>query len=608
MRHKTIRPASKYFMRFITKAVFLRRQFFTGSVLLLIILHCCSILPASASAESPAEHKTILKSASELDYPPFAVVNPDGTADGFSVDLLKAATGAVGVSVSFKVGPWNELKKELIDKKIDVLPLVSYSKERDKVYDFTAPYLRMNGTVFVRKGNSAIQHLSDLMDKEVLVMQGDTAHEYVVREKLSEHIYPTVSYEEAFNLLSSGKHDAIVVQQIVGLQMIKKLHISNVVPVEQKAVSSLKPMALKLEGFEQKFCFAVPEGSQDVLSLLNEGLAIICLNGTYDTLYNKWFAPILPTPQVPLSELIKHTFSLLVPFLLFFTLLGLWYLKRLVSKRTIHLELEIKQRKLIENELADANAKYVKAQEIGKVGNWEYNISTQEFWGSTEAKRIYGFSMDSTVFTTEAVESCIIERGRVHEALVDLVERNKPYNLEFDIITRDTGQKRTILSLAELERDASGIPLKVRGVIQDITARRETENALRESEAKHRLLFENAGDAIFIHDTQANILAVNTIACERLGYTKPELMSMTIGQVDAPNEALEFEYRTKQLLKNGHIIFETVHLHKDGSPILVEANTRLITWEGNPAVMSICRDITERKRVDANLKAANTAA
>ena len=80
-----------------------------------------------------------------------------------------------GLKVSFTVGPWHELKEELAAGSLDVLPLVSYSEERDKVYDFTTPYLKMNGTVFVRKGNKEIKSISDLSGKEVLVMEGDTA-------------------------------------------------------------------------------------------------------------------------------------------------------------------------------------------------------------------------------------------------------------------------------------------------------------------------------------------------------------------------------------------------------------------------------------------------
>ncbi len=104
-------------------------------VLTLLMGIGASMIPLITQAKCPAESPKILKSASELDYPPFAIVHADGTADGFSVDLLKAATEAVGLSVSFKVGPWNELKQELADRILDVLPLVSYSEERDKVYD-----------------------------------------------------------------------------------------------------------------------------------------------------------------------------------------------------------------------------------------------------------------------------------------------------------------------------------------------------------------------------------------------------------------------------------------------------------------------------------------
>ena len=64
-----------------------------------------------------------IKSASELDYPPFSIVRDDGTADGFSVDLLKAVVQSVGLEISFEVGPWNEIKQKLINGSLDVLPL-----------------------------------------------------------------------------------------------------------------------------------------------------------------------------------------------------------------------------------------------------------------------------------------------------------------------------------------------------------------------------------------------------------------------------------------------------------------------------------------------------
>jgi hypothetical protein len=100
------------------------RSYLTFSILTLMVSPLIISLFSMVWAEDLAESQKILKSASELDYPPFAIVHPDGTAGCFSVELLKAATEAVDLSVSFKVGPWNELKQQLAERSIDVLPFV----------------------------------------------------------------------------------------------------------------------------------------------------------------------------------------------------------------------------------------------------------------------------------------------------------------------------------------------------------------------------------------------------------------------------------------------------------------------------------------------------
>ena len=129
-----------------------------------------------------------------------------------------------------------------------------------------------------------------------------------------------------------------------------------------------------------------------------------------------------------------------------------------------------------------------------------------------------------------------------------------------------------------------------------------SEKALRASEEKYRMLFDSAGDAIFIHDEEARMLAVNLRACEMLGYTNAELMSMSIGEIDSSEEARQAPDRIAWLMEQGHLAFKTTHQHKDGSLVPIEVNARKIIWQGQPAMMSICRDITERKRAEEALK------
>ncbi|MDA3840149.1 MAG: transporter substrate-binding domain-containing protein [Patescibacteria group bacterium] len=221
-----------------------------------------------------------IKSATEYDYPPFSVIN-DGQADGFSVELLEATLKAVDLDVEFYVGPWSEIKEDLTEGRIDVLPLVGRTPEREVLYDFTVPYISIYGNIFVRRDHDNINKLSDLWGKEVLVMAGDNAEEFARREKVSDNIIAVESYEEAFTLLAEGKYDAIIIQEIVGKQLIKKLGINNVIAVSQ------------IDNFKQDFTFAVQEGNAELLTRLNDGLSKIIISGQFDEIYNEWIAPIL---------------------------------------------------------------------------------------------------------------------------------------------------------------------------------------------------------------------------------------------------------------------------------------------------------------------------
>jgi PAS domain S-box-containing protein len=139
-------------------------------------------------------------------------------------------------------------------------------------------------------------------------------------------------------------------------------------------------------------------------------------------------------------------------------------------------------------------------------------------------------------------------------------------------------------------------------LILTMSERDQAEVALRESEEKFRTLFESAVDDLFIIDTQGKIIDANRTACERLGYTKEEMLSKTIAELNTEEFSGAVPERIEHLLQYGHHVFEAEHRRKDGSAIPVEVNSKMMDFGGKKVLFSIIRDITERKRAEKQIQ------
>lgn len=282
------------------------------------------------------ESERVYRSATEYDYPPFSVTE-SGEADGFSVELLKAVAEETGIRLTFRIDEWSVIKDELMNGELDVLPLVSYSEERDEYFDFSVPYIVMYGNIFVRSDNDTIQTEEDLFGKEIAVMSEDTAHEYALRMDFTDRLVLTSTFQEAFQQLNEGKIDAVLAQSLVGEKIISDMGLNNIKAVNQFDDDGVSRVKTRLSGFEQKFCFAVKEGDGELLAKLNEGLAVVSVNGTYNQLYEKWF-PFLLDRSPSMEEIVKYLVYILVPALLLMMGIFIITVKKEVKRKTLQLE------------------------------------------------------------------------------------------------------------------------------------------------------------------------------------------------------------------------------------------------------------------------------
>ena len=139
-------------------------------------------------------------------------------------------------------------------------------------------------------------------------------------------------------------------------------------------------------------------------------------------------------------------------------------------------------------------------------------------------------------------------------------------------------------------------------IFRDITEQKNLLLKLKESEEKFRALFENTNDTTFIHDKGSQFIEINQTACERLGYAREELLKLTPKDLIPPGYKVDIEANIKTLYEKGELIVESEHLTKDGIIISVEINSRIFNFRGKETIISVARDITERKVIEQELK------
>ena len=140
------------------------------------------------------------------------------------------------------------------------------------------------------------------------------------------------------------------------------------------------------------------------------------------------------------------------------------------------------------------------------------------------------------------------------------------------------------------------------GAELNVTERLERERQLKESNETYASLFHGINDAIFVHNLDGEIVAVNETAMERLGYSEAELLRKTPADLDAAEHAEKIDSRIDTLTNEGTNTFESVHVAKSGKRVPVEISASVIDYYGEDHVLSVARDISARKESEQDLK------
>ncbi len=136
---------------------------------------------------------------------------------------------------------------------------------------------------------------------------------------------------------------------------------------------------------------------------------------------------------------------------------------------------------------------------------------------------------------------------------------------------------------------------------RNIQQRKRFESTLRLSESKFRQLFNNAGDAIYIINDKGDILEVNQAACDKMGYTYNEFLSLPYKLVLAESQNTGLYQKIEKVKLYRQLLFESTHITRSNITIPVEVSSTIIDFEGKPAFLNIVRDISERKKAEEEI-------
>jgi len=257
---------------------------------------------------------------------------------------------------------------------------------------------------------------------------------------------------------------------------------------------------------------------------------------------------------------------------------------------------DITERKQIEEELKESEKRFRIASQMASDVVYERDLQTgiATFYGDIDSHLGYepgGYPRNMEGWREHVHPE---DLAWIDGLSIDQISTDVPYGIEYRMRKKD-GTYMTWWDRVTLIKDTkTGKPVKWIGAATDITERKKAEE-------RHQTILRTTIDGFWTVDLEGKFLEVNDAYCQMLGYTREELLGMSIKDVEAIESQGDIRARIQKIIEQGSDRFETRHKRKDGQVIDVEVSTNYLDIEGGQLPVFV-RDITERKKAGEALK------
>jgi|GEM_PF-445542 len=516
---------------------------------------------------------------SQSSYPPFEFLQKDGSMDGISIELARWMSTEMGFQTRFLNMPFQQAQQAVLSGRADVITSMFYSDKRAESFDFSKPLFDVPASIFVKTERPDIARLEDLKGKRIAIPRGDYAGEFLESRGISCEPVPTDNFAQATDAVLTGRADALI-----GDEQIVLYHLFS-----NRLTTQIKKVGTPL--YIGKDCMATRKGNAVLDAILAKSLKHAREAGVVDSISRKWLGTGFAGGQ---SLLARWGFFILTAASVLVVIAGavvVWNirLRHLVEARTRELGInEERFRSYVEN-VNDIVFTLTPSGVFDYVSpNWKeafgYDLS------ETIGRQFDSFVHPDDIPTCYAFLKKVLETGE------------KQSGVEYRVHHKD-GAWLWYTANGSLIRSPDGSTVSFIGIGRDIGERKLAEERLRLSEERYSTAFHATPDAVIITNlSDGTCLEVNEGFTDITGYLPEEVLGRSFIELGVWADFGDRERLVRELRDHGIVkSLEAKFRCKDGSIIIGQMSARSIEINGTPCLLSITRDVTQRKQAEQAL-------
>jgi len=524
-------------------------------------------------------------------FPPYDYLDEKGRPSGFNVELVRSLAREAGVEVEFRLGNWAEMMAEFDAGRIDLMSMVG-APERRSSYSFLFQTWSVRQVMAFRPGRDSYPtRLDQLAGETVALPARSVMHEKL--EALAERQRPkfrlTANVVEAASALRTGVATVAIANELTIMIAAARMGESNLVTAP---LASRPYYLVTLQRRRPEFAFLI------------EHFERLKQNGEYARLAEEHLTVRPPLPSW--QRVLRYSGAGALVFLA--VLLGVMVWNRSLRRRV---DDALAKRRLTAEALRSSEERWQLA--MRNDGLWDWDAQADEVYYSPRYKEMLGYQEH------ELPDQPGEWRRWVHpedlpgvlQQIRDHLERGAPhYQSEYRIRCKD-GSYKWVLARGHAVFDNDGKPLRLVGSHTDITEHKKAEASLRERETLLRTIINTEADCVKLLGPGAELLDINPAGLAMIEAGAAEqVLGRSVIPLIAPEYRRAFAALNRRVFQgeSGRLEFEIIGLQGARRWLETSAVPLRDTDGRITSLLSVTRDISDRKRVEQELDAARQAA